>query len=57
MSTNGEMRILVIKPEGKRSHATNRVGEGMTVKWILKSFLSCYTGFIWFRVGTTGGLL
>jgi hypothetical protein len=50
-------RILVGKPEGKRPLGNLDVG-GRILKWTLgKQDGVVWTGLIWLRVGTSGGLL
>jgi hypothetical protein len=47
-------RILVGKSEGRYIH----VGGRMILRWILeKQDEVIWTGFIWLRMGTSGGLL
>jgi hypothetical protein len=45
------------KPEGKRPLGRHRSGR-IILKWILeRQYRAVWIGFIWFRVGTSGGLL
>jgi hypothetical protein len=58
----GEIRnaykILVGKSEGKRQLGRRRRNERIILKWMLgKLGRTVWTGFIWRRIGTVGGLL
>jgi hypothetical protein len=49
---------LVGKPEGKRPLERRRCRWGIILKWILGKYRGkVWAGFIWFKIGTTGGLL
>jgi hypothetical protein len=49
-------RILVRKPEVKRTFRRSSVYERIALKWILRNRIAgC--GFTWFRIWTSGGLL
>jgi hypothetical protein len=49
----GACRVLVGKPEGKRPLGRNTI----TLKWIFKRWdEEAWTGLIWLRIGTGGGL-
>jgi hypothetical protein len=51
-----EHKILDGKPE--RRHFGDLVADGIILKWILqKQDIKVWTGFIWLRIGTCGGLL
>jgi hypothetical protein len=51
-------RILLGKPEGKRSQLDLDIGERIILKWILeKKDGMVWTVLIWLRIGTGGGLL
>jgi hypothetical protein len=50
-------RILVGKPEGKSYYEDLDVGVRMILKWILKRYDEVvWTGLIWLRIETSGGL-
>jgi hypothetical protein len=54
----GEHKILVGRPEGKRSLGRPDIGGRTILKWILRNYgWSVQIGFIWLRIGTGGGLL
>jgi hypothetical protein len=58
----GEMRnscqILVGKPEGKRQLKDLVVDAKIILEWALRKYGGMvWTGFIWLRIGTNGGLL
>jgi hypothetical protein len=62
VSRMGEMRkaykILIGKSEGKRPSRRPRCRQGDILKWILgKLGFGVWIGFIWLRIGTSGGLL
>jgi hypothetical protein len=51
-------RILVGKPEGKRPVEVQDVGGWTLLKWFLeREDGMVWTGLIWLRIGTCGGLL
>jgi hypothetical protein len=54
-----EYRALVGKPEGKKPlGGPRRVDGRIILKWILnRQDGRAWTGLIWFRIGTSGGLL
>jgi len=57
----GEMRnaynILAGKPK-ERGHSKDLgIDRKIILEWILNRVLRCYTGCIWLRIGTSGGLL
>jgi hypothetical protein len=61
-STHGEVkdvyRVLVGRPEGNRPCEDQIVGGRITLRWTLVRELSMRrTGFGWFRIGSSGGLL
>jgi hypothetical protein len=61
-STNGEKRnayrILEGNPEGKSHWEDQDVGGWTILKWILERLDGIvWTGSIWLRIGTSGGLL
>jgi hypothetical protein len=51
-------RILVEKPEGQRSLGRWRQGGWIMLRWILGRYAwVMWTGLIWFRIGSSWGLL
>jgi hypothetical protein len=60
-STNGEKRnayrILLGNPEGKRPLGDQDIGGWIILKWILDRMGWYWTGLMWLRIGTSGGLL
>jgi len=48
-------RILVRRPEGRRPLETPEVDGRIILKWIYKKWV--WTGLIWSRIGTGGGIL
>jgi hypothetical protein len=51
-------RVLTRNPEGNRTLKETVVGMRMLVRWILeKQDRVIWTGIIWLRIRTTGGLL
>jgi hypothetical protein len=51
-------RSLVGKPEGKSPLRRHRCRWGIILKWILERKDGIvWTGFVWFRIETSGGLL
>jgi hypothetical protein len=53
----GAYRVLVGKPEGKR-YLEDRGIDGRIIRWIIRKWdRGAWTGLIWLRVGTGGGLL
>jgi hypothetical protein len=51
-------RVLVGKPEGKNQLVDPGVDGRIQLKWIFEKLgWGAWTGFIWFRIGTGGGLL
>jgi hypothetical protein len=60
-STNEEKRnsyrVLVGKPEGKRPLVSTRHGWVDNIKTDLREDGVVWTGLIWLRIGTSGGLL
>jgi hypothetical protein len=51
-------RILVGKPEGKGPVEDQDVGGWTILKWILeRSDVMVWIGFMWLRIGFSGGLL
>ena len=50
-------RILVGKTEGKRPPGMPRCKWGDNINIYLKEIEWVWTGFIWLRMGTSGGLL
>jgi hypothetical protein len=56
--TRNAYRILVGKPEGKRLLESSEVGGRIILKWILElQDRVVWTGLIWLRIRTSGGLL
>ena len=53
----GANRVLVGKPEGKRLLGRPRRRWEDILKWIFERLDGAWTGLIWFRIGTGGGLL
>ena len=50
-------RILVGGSESRRDHLEDTVVDGMIIlKWIFKKWKGAWTGLIWLRIGTGGGL-
>jgi hypothetical protein len=45
-------KLLVGKPEGKRLLGRQDVGGWIIFRWILE----IWTGLVWLRIGTNGGL-
>jgi hypothetical protein len=60
-STHGEKsnvyRILVVKPEGKRPLERPRRRWEDNIRMDLRYDGAIWTGLIWLRIGTSGGLL
>jgi hypothetical protein len=51
-------RIFEGKPEGKRQLGRPDVGGMVILKWASERYdWVVWTGFIWLRIGTSGGLL
>jgi hypothetical protein len=51
-------KILVVKPEWKRRRGRSRHGWEVNVRMDLREMGGkVWTGFIWLRIGTSGGLL
>jgi hypothetical protein len=61
IARTGEMRsfykVLVRKPEGKRSLGRHRRRLEDNIRKDLREIGNLSTGFIWLRIGTSGGLL
>ena len=56
--TRGAYRVLVGRPEGKRSLGRSGINGRVILKRILKTWdAEPWTGLIWLRTGTGGGLL
>jgi hypothetical protein len=55
--TRNAYRILVGKPEGKRPLGRSRRRWVDNIKIDLRQDEMVWTGSIWFRIGTSGGLL
>jgi hypothetical protein len=54
----GAYRVLVGKPEGRRSVGRPGVDGRIILKWIFERlYYGAWTGSIWLRIGTGGGLL
>jgi hypothetical protein len=54
----GAYRVLVGRPEGRRTLGRPRRRWRIILKWILKKWDGeAWTGLIWLRIGTGGGLL
>jgi hypothetical protein len=54
----GAYRILVGRPEGRKHLEDPGVDRRIILKWILKKWYGgAWTGLIWLRIGTGGGLL
>jgi hypothetical protein len=53
----GAYRILVGRPEGKRPLGIPRLRWENNIKLIFKKWDGAWTGLIWLRIGTGGGLL
>jgi hypothetical protein len=49
--------VLVGKPEGKRPLGGPKTEWNDSIKTLLKQDVRVRTGFIWFRIGNSGGLL
>ena len=53
----GACRVLVEKPEGKRYLEDPGI-DGRIIRWIIRKWdRGAWTGLIWPRIGTGGGLL
>jgi hypothetical protein len=53
----GAYRVLVGRPDGK-NHLEDLGVDGRILKWIFKKWDGeAWTGLIWLRIGTGGGLL
>jgi hypothetical protein len=50
-------RVLVGRPEGKNYLKDPHVDGRLLSKWIFKKWDGAWTGLIWLRIGTGGGLL
>jgi hypothetical protein len=50
-------RVLVGKPEGKSHLEDPGVDGSIILKWIFNTWDGAWTGLIWLRTGTGGGLL
>jgi hypothetical protein len=51
-------KILSRNPEGNRSFLSPRINLSIILKWILeKHRVNMWTGFVWFRIGTSCGFL
>jgi hypothetical protein len=51
-------RVLMGKPEGRRPLGKSRRRWEDKLKWIFKKWeVGAWTGQIWLRIGTSGGLL
>jgi hypothetical protein len=50
-------RILLGKHEEKSSLGRSRCRRRIILKWMLEELAGKWTGFIWVRIGTSGGLL
>jgi hypothetical protein len=54
----GMYRVLVGKPEGKRSLGRPGVDGRIIIRWIFRKWdLGIWTGLSWLRIGTVGGQL
>ena len=54
----GEYKVLIGKPEGKRSLEDLSIDGCTILNWILKKWDGeAWTGSIWLRIGTGGGFL
>jgi hypothetical protein len=54
----GAYRILVGRPEGRNHLEDPGVDGRIILKWIFKEWnWEAWTGLIWLRIGTGGGLL
>jgi len=53
----GAYRVLMGRPEGKRPHGKSGIDGRVILKRILKTWdAEPWTGLIWLRAGTGGGL-
>ena len=53
----GAYRVFVGRPDGK-NHLEDLCVDGRILKWIFKKWDGeAWTGLIWLRIGTGGGLL
>jgi len=50
-------RVLVGKPDGKNHLEDPGVYASIILKWILNKWRGAWTGLIWLRIRTGGGLL
>jgi hypothetical protein len=51
-------RVLVEKPESKRPLGRHGLGGRIILKWMLEQYDGVvWTGLIWIRIWTSGGLL
>ena len=48
----GAYRVLMGRPEGKKSFGRPGCIREANIEWIFKKWDGAWTGFIWFRIGT-----
>jgi len=53
----GIYRVLIGKPEGKRTLARPRLDGRIILRWIFGKWEGVETGWSWLRIGTDGGHL
>jgi len=57
MGGRGAYRVLLGRREGKRPLVRPRRGWENCIKWIFEKCDGAWSGLIWLRIGTGGGLL
>jgi len=54
----GEYRVLVVKPDGRRSLGRPYTDGRIILRWIFRKWdVGVCTGMIWLKIGTVGGHL